>query len=384
MPITAEDRARIELTLSSRDTDAIAKVPDAGRIVDGAQIMHNGVRVVAGGYYGEWMSEIISRLRGHHEPQEEVAFDAVVERLAVTEHSPVIVELGAFWAYYSLWFLHRIPAGRAFLVEPDPNFLELGRRNFELNGRNGTFLQAAVGAVSAPPEPFRCESDNVLRPLRTEGLASLLDRFGLAKADVVLADVQGAELPLLEGGREALARGRVRFLVVSTHHHVISGDPITHQRCLELIRSVGGHVIAEHTVAESFSGDGLIAASFDPRDRDLKVAVSRARAESSLFGDPLHELAQALQDLDAARAGLALTSDELAGTRSQLAATQEELAAAGSRLAGTIDVLEATRSELRTAQGELAAVTNTRTWHLRNRLLAVPGARRVARWARGG
>ena len=30
----------------------------------------------------------------------------------------------------------------------------------------------------------------------------------------------------------ALADGRLRFLIVSTHHHSISGDPLTHQKCL--------------------------------------------------------------------------------------------------------------------------------------------------------
>src|SRR5688572_2004784 len=140
------EQARIALTVACRDSDAIPKVADAGAVRDGVQLMRNGVRVVEGGYYGEWMTEVIRRLRGHHEPQEEVAFHAVLERLATTAGpSPAILELGAFWAYYSLWFLHRIPGGRAFLVEPDPAYLEIGRRNIELNDFEATFHQAAVG-----------------------------------------------------------------------------------------------------------------------------------------------------------------------------------------------------------------------------------------------
>ena len=54
-------------------------------------------------------------------------------------------------------------------------------------------------------------------------------------------------------------------------------------------------------MAESYSGDGLIVASFDPRDRDLEIPVSRARVGSTLFGDPLEDLAQALEELDVAR-----------------------------------------------------------------------------------
>lgn len=331
MPLSPEERARVDLTVSCRDTETVPKVADAGQVLGGTQVMHNGVRIVEGCYYGAWMTEVIRALRGHHEPQEELAFHAVVERLAASDAAPAVLELGAFWSYYALWTLHRIPDTRAFLVEPDPAYLEVGRRNFELNGREGIFLQAAVGAGPSPGVPFSCESDGVTRSVPVEGLASLLERFELERVDVVLVDVQGAEVSLLEAGREVLGAGQVRFLVVSTHHHLISGDALTHQRCLELIRSCGGHVIAEHTVAESFSGDGLIAAAFDPRDRDLSVSVSHARASSSLFGDPLVDLSRA----------------------------RDELAAAGAALQVSCD--------------ELAAVTATRTWQIRNRVLGLLG-----------
>src|SRR5438067_3750003 len=163
--------ARIALTVACRDTDAILKVEDAGVVRDGVQVMHNGVRVVEGGYYGEWMTEVIRRLRGHHEPQEEVAFHSVIERLAATAGpSPAMLELGAFWAYYSLWFLHRNPGGRAFLVEPDPAYLEIERRNIELNDFDATFLQAAVGRDRSAPRPFESESDGVTRNVSIESL----------------------------------------------------------------------------------------------------------------------------------------------------------------------------------------------------------------------
>jgi FkbM family methyltransferase len=298
MSLGEGELARIALTVSCRDTDAIPKVPGAGAVTDGVQLMHNGVRVVEGGYYGEWMTEVIRVLRGHHEPQEEVAFHAVLERLAATcGESPVMVELGAFWAYYSLWFKHRLPHGRAFLVEPDPAYLDVGRRNFELNGLEGTFHQAAVGRGRAAAAPFECESDGQARAVPIEGLTSLLDRFGLGHVDLLFSDVQGYEWPLLDGGRDDLAAGRVRFLVMSTHHHVISGDPLTHQRCLQLLGELGAHVVLEHTVAESYSGDGLIVASFDERDRDLEVVTSRCRVGRSWFGDPLVDLEAAWRQL---------------------------------------------------------------------------------------
>ncbi len=98
--------------------------------------------------------------------------------------------------------------------------------------------------------------------------------------------------------------------------------------------------MAEHTVAESYSGDGMIAASFDRRDADLRVPISYARAGESLFGEPLDDLAAA----ERARRD------------------------------------EAERAEA--AIAELAAIKATTTWQLRGRLVGSPAGRALLR--RGG
>lgn len=104
-PVLLDNLARAEMTVGCHDSDAIPKVANAGRVetVDGQQIqlMHNGVRVVAGGYYGDWMTGIIERLRGHHEPQEEIVFHELLKHLPP---AATMVELGGYWSYYSLWF----------------------------------------------------------------------------------------------------------------------------------------------------------------------------------------------------------------------------------------------------------------------------------------
>ena len=104
---SADELRRIAITTAVRDTDAIPKVADAGevKVHDGqrVQVMHNGVLVEEDCYNGAWTTEIIRRLRGHHEPQEEFAFHTVVERLRSDTQGATMVELGSFWAYYSLW-----------------------------------------------------------------------------------------------------------------------------------------------------------------------------------------------------------------------------------------------------------------------------------------
>jgi FkbM family methyltransferase len=289
------ERRRVEQTVGCHDCDDVPKVPGAGEVRehDGArvQVMHNGVLIEEGCYYGAWMTEIIRRLRGHHEPQEERAVHAIVERLASDTPEPVGLELGSFWGYYSLWLLRAASAATAVLVEPDPVHLDVGRRNFELNGAEGRFVRAAVGPAHGEVAPFACESDGVLRDTERVTIDGLMAREGLERVDFLLCDTQGAELVALDGAATALAERRLRFLVVSTHHHSISGDPVIHRRCLERLEAAGAHVIAEHTVRESCSGDGLIVASLDPRDRDLEVPITHARAKDSLFGDADEELA---------------------------------------------------------------------------------------------
>ena len=87
-PIMLDNAARADMTVSCRDCDLIPKVPDAGKVISfegkPVQIMHNGVRVVAGGYYGDWMTSIIERLQGHHEPQEEAVFHEISSMLRPT------------------------------------------------------------------------------------------------------------------------------------------------------------------------------------------------------------------------------------------------------------------------------------------------------------
>jgi FkbM family methyltransferase len=180
------------------------------------------------------------------------------------------------------------------LLEPDAANLEVGRENLALNGMDAVFIEAAAGQEHDTVVSLDWESDG--RPhwtpqLSVDGLITDLD---LQSVDLLLCDIQGAETGALLGATRSLASRRVRFLVVSTHHHSISGDPLTHQRCVEILRKAGAHFIVEHSVSESCSGDGLIVASMEDRDRDLHADVTIVRARDSLFGELEWDLAKAL------------------------------------------------------------------------------------------
>jgi hypothetical protein len=116
----------------------------------------------------------------------------------------------------------------------------------------------------------------------------------VAHVELLLADIQGAEVAMLEGAVRSLAQGRIRFLVLSTHHHSISHDPLTHQKCLRFLEERGAHFLAVHSVAESYSGDGLIVAALHPADRHIApFEISYNRAANSLFRELEYDLAEA-------------------------------------------------------------------------------------------
>lgn len=296
-PITklpsVSESVRAALTISCRDCDVIPKHPLAGTVevdADGKQwqIMHNGLRVEHGRYHGEYMAGIITALRGHHEPQEEFAFWEILKCL---NGAPTMVELGAFWPYYSLWFRTAFPSGHNFMYEPDAEHLAAGQRNFARSGFSGYFELSAAGLDGSAT--FMDETLNQTRTVATQSAATICRERQIDCLDLLHMDVQGAELSALMGAAPLIEEGKLRFVFVSTHHHLISGDPLTHQKCLYWLKANGAHILCEHSVNESFSGDGLIVASFMEQDRERTIPVSYCRQSKSLFRELEFDLADA-------------------------------------------------------------------------------------------
>ena len=286
---------RVALTASCRDADVLPKVANAGEVFrheDGpiVQAMFNGLKVVAGGYYGAWMQDLITRCRGHHEPQEEVLFAELLRHL---RSDATMIELGGFWSFYSIWFLSQHPLRRSFVVEPDPRHLDVGRANARLNDCTPVFIQAFVGGHTAPPAPFLTESQEVVE-LPCVTVPHIMATYGIECLDLLHCDAQGVELAVIESCLDLAVAGRLEWLVVSTHTHHISNDPLTHQRCLASLRRAGATILAEHDVQELFSGDGLIVAKFGTEPTYWRAPrLSYNRYSYSLFRNPLHDLAQA-------------------------------------------------------------------------------------------
>ncbi len=130
-----------------------------------------------------------------------------------------------------------------------------------------------------------------------------MDQHGITKLNLLHCDIQGAETAVLNACRTLFTAGRVDWVIVSTHAHAISGDPLTHQRCLDILRQCGARIEVEHDVHESFSGDGLIVARFCPRpDKWQPIKLSYNRHSQALFRSLAYDLAESqkmIADLNA-------------------------------------------------------------------------------------
>ncbi len=231
--------ARISDVLACPDNRDLPRHPDAGSVNQGVQTMFNGVRVVVDGYYGAGVTRMLRKNLGSHEPQEELVFADVLRRL---DPGSTMVELGAYWGFYSLWFAKEVPGARMWLVEPEAENLAVGQRNFAINEAEGHFHRAFVGSKSEAGEtPQICVDD-------------FLAANGIDHLQVLHADIQGAEVEMLRGAHSYLSTKRVDFIFISTH-----GEELHHE-CVATLLGFGYQVPVSVRPAQSYSFDGLIVA----------------------------------------------------------------------------------------------------------------------------
>ena len=274
------DKQRANIAASCTDCDHLPKAEGAGSVVEENgvefQLMHNGIRTRTDSHYGSYNVEVIQRLKGHHEPQEELAFDEVLKRVSP---GGVILELGSFWAYYSLWFLHSVPDSKAILVEPVPEGLEAGRRNFELNNREGTFIHAALSDTPQPSKDIELWPGKITNA-PTKTVDSILKDQSLDSIAILHADIQGHELKMLKGAAKTLASKKAEWVFISTHHENI------HQACIKELKRHGYSIAVSHSLGESYSVDGLIVASANSGSLQCEItkrkswAISKAKLRS--------------------------------------------------------------------------------------------------------
>lgn len=248
---------RIKDVLDAPDNAFLPRHAEAGKTRGPVITMHNGVKIYSGSYYGDGNFRILVDNRGAHEPQEERAFAEVMEFLP---ENCVMLELGAYWAFYSLSLLARHPKAECHLVEPGFFHMSSGMWNFKLNNRKGLFTQAFVSDFPAQASEDAPETISVDSYCRRKKIPHL---------HILHSDIQGYEGRMLDGAREMLSAEKVDFVFISTHSNELHGE------CIRKLKSFEYKILAQANLEESYSYDGLIVAKSPRIDKPLKIEISR-------------------------------------------------------------------------------------------------------------
>jgi hypothetical protein len=253
---THDMELRIQDVLSCPDLGSIPTVPEAGQIHDGILTMHNGLKVISGSYSGDAMTRLLQRTKGIHEPQEEKVFAEVLKHIPSNSS---MLELGAWWGFYSMWFKKEIPEANLYLIEPSEENLKFGMRNLELNGMSARFHQAFVGSKSETPHnaTSTISIDDAFLTLEIEKLA------------ILHCDIQGHEFEMLEGAKKSINNRLIDYFFISTHTTNL------HYACVDFLHQSDYEILAHADMLNTYSYDGLIAARRKelPRCPQVKIAT---------------------------------------------------------------------------------------------------------------
>jgi hypothetical protein len=220
--------------LSDPNNKYIPRVKNAGKLVKDYIIMHNGIKIYFSSYYGSF-SDIFILNRGVHEPQEERVFMKVLSDIP---KSGTIIELGSYWAFYSMWFNKQIGDAKCYMIESDHKNIEVGKKHFLLNNLRGEFTQGNIGRKGIHIDNFVKEKN-------------------ISFVDILHSDIQGYEMEMLEGAKDTIISGRIKYIFISTHSQKL------HHSCTRFLQKHGCEIIASADFDnETFCFDGVLVARF--------------------------------------------------------------------------------------------------------------------------
>lgn len=193
--------------------------------------------------------------------------------MSILEHidrsNPTMIELGSYWAFWSLCFRKKFPEGKNILVELGKRQLSIGRKNFELNGFNETHYWGGLHIDNSNVyEPSVRESnynyanhggywDTSLVGKMTGPEIAFEDIYsieGLDVIDLLHVDIQGSEYPLIVNlhAHHPEILNKIQNIIIATHSPSI-------QRNLLQILVESGMKILKNEPFGTIGGDGMIA-----------------------------------------------------------------------------------------------------------------------------
>jgi Methyltransferase FkbM domain len=177
-----------------------------------------------------------------------------------------MLELGAYWGFYSLWFKRSISSSRCFLLEPDLANLKSGQGNFARNGEEAIFEQSYIGSTAG------LASDGI----RIVSVDTFCEERSIQHVSILHADVQCAEMDMLRGASQMLDGKKVDFIFISTHSNRLHSD------CLKFLETCGYEILADADLDETYSHDGLIVAKSDRIAEPTRLDITKKRRFTSV------------------------------------------------------------------------------------------------------
>jgi FkbM family methyltransferase len=178
-----------------------------------------------------------------------------------------MIELGSNQAYYSMLFKAILGKERTnnIMVEPYEKYMPRGKENFALNRFEGTFLEKSIGD-RWQMAPYRPKPVKHIFSAGQVTVDELLEQYDIQELDMLHSDIDGAELIMLEGARDALSRKCIDWLFVSTHNLPVKPPPGKepsptdfHLKVLEKISQYGYQILEDHREPD-IGGDRMIVA----------------------------------------------------------------------------------------------------------------------------
>jgi len=149
-----------------------------------------------------------------------------------------MLELGAYWGHYSLWFSKVLKNTHCTLVEPEEINIEAGKKNFQRNGKEAVFIQEFVSSENFTVDKFFSENSSKISDLT-----------------LLHSDIQGFEEEMLLNSEKALSEKKIKYLMISTHGKRI------HEKCLSIIKR-NKYIVSldSEPISHTTSSDGFIFA----------------------------------------------------------------------------------------------------------------------------
>tara|TARA_Y100000004_G_scaffold187170_1_gene239613 strand:+ start:234 stop:1082 length:849 start_codon:yes stop_codon:yes gene_type:complete len=234
--------SRFKDVISDPLNNFIERHPLSGQVEDGNVILHTGTKVPLTCYYNNF-GEIFVLNRGVHEPLEEFVFQEFSKKLP---ESPLMIELGAYWAHYSMWMKVVRPQATTIMFEPEIKALNIGKNNFSNNNFSGQFINGYFGNDPSYQK----------RGVPNYTIDNFLRDNNIEKLNVLHSDIQGSEYDMLVSSHHTLSNKNIDYLLISTHSQQLHFSVVDLLKKYDYIIEVSSDFDNETT-----SVDGFIFAS---------------------------------------------------------------------------------------------------------------------------